>query len=299
MIKKIIFYLKWGFKTICLRKHIPLNSSIILTDKCNLNCRHCTVANLGYESLSISDVQKDIKTVYALGSRMIVITGGEPMIWNDDLGNTVEDVVDFANSLGFFRTVICTNGTISLESSADYLLVSLDGFEIDHNKIRGTVFSKVLKNITESSHRGIYINFTISSNNWKSFSESAEEILSIKNVNGILFHLFTPYTGCDESLLLEPEQRQNVLQKLLNFKCRHPIKTFNTFAGISELRRDRWERPIWASVTINQGQITECCCRDGIYDESVCRRCGCSPAVETWVLQQLKMTAMIENLRYL
>ena len=299
MISKIIYYLKWGFNTKCFKKHLPLNSSIILTDQCNLNCRHCTVSNLGYKNPSMDSIKTELKKLYGMGSRMLVITGGEPMVWKDCIENTVEDVVYFAKSLGFFRTVICTNGTFPLESSADYLWVSLDGFEIEHNEVRGTVFSQVINNINKSQHKGIYINFTISTNNWNTFQESAEKILSIKNVNGILFHLFTPYIGSDKSLLLDSKERQIVLQRLLKFKRKHPIATFNTFTGIDSMIKDSWKRPIWASVTVNQGQITECCCRAGIYDDSVCRQCGCSPAVETWVLQQLKITAMIENLRYL
>lgn len=291
--------MRWGFNTKCLKKHIPLNSSIILTDQCNLNCRHCTVSNLGYTEQSINSIKQEIKKLYERGSRMLVITGGEPMIWKDSTGNTVENAIYFAKTLGFFRTVICTNGTLPLESSTDYLWVSLDGFEIEHNEVRGTGFSEVINNINKSAHKGIYINFTISTNNWRTFQESAEKILLIKNVNGIFFHLFTPYIGSDESLLLDAKERQIVLQRLLKFKRKHPIATVNTFAGINSMIKDSWKRPIWASVTINQDNITECCCRAGIYDDIVCSQCGCSPAVETWVLQKLKITAMIENLRYL
>ena len=58
--------------------------------------------------------------------------------------------------------MICTNGTFPLVSSVDYIWVSLDGIEIEHNTIRGSFYEKVINNIKSSKHKGIYINLTIS-----------------------------------------------------------------------------------------------------------------------------------------
>ncbi|RQW86858.1 MAG: radical SAM protein [Geobacter sp.] len=299
MLAKYLYYLKWGFRTLVHKEKIPLNSSIILTDECNLDCRHCIVSNLGYSRQSLYEVEKDIRVLYETGARVLVITGGEPFIWKDQEGNTVEDVVSTAKNMGFFRVVVCTNGTCSLESSADYLWVSLDGSEDKHNFIRGSTYSHVVENITRSRHKGIHINFTISSNNLGSFPAVAENILAIPNVKGILFHLYTKYLGGSESLVLEAEERQQALRNLRNFKFRHPFAVFNTFSGIAALTKDNWARNTYASVTINRGILSECCCRIGIYDEDVCRHCGCTPAVETWVLQTFKPSAIIENIKYI
>jgi MoaA/NifB/PqqE/SkfB family radical SAM enzyme len=299
VIFKIIYYLTWGFRTLVLKQEIPLNSSIILTDECNLNCKHCTVSHLGYPPRSIKDIEKDLRVLYETGSRVLVITGGEPFVWKDASGNIVENVVQTAKNIGFFRVVICTNGTYSLQSSADYLWVSLDGFKNSHNIIRGTVYENIIKNISNSSHKGIHVNFTISSNNSDTFQEAAENILKTKNIKGILFHLYTKYIDGDESLILNCQTRKEVLRNLMIFKRKHPFAVFNTFAGITALIKDSWERNLYASVTINQGVLSECCCRIGIYDENVCRNCGCTPAVETWVLQTFKFTALLENLRYI
>jgi MoaA/NifB/PqqE/SkfB family radical SAM enzyme len=299
MINRLGYFLRWGIRTAILKKKIPLNSSIILTDECNLNCRHCTVANLGYPPQNLDDVHRDLKILYTTGSRILVITGGEPFLWNDTRGHDIEDVVSCAKKIGFFRVVICTNGTLLLESAADYLWVSLDGFEETHNEIRGPVYNKVVNNIVNSSHKGLYINFTINSNNYDTFPVAAEQILLLHNVRGILFHLYTRYIRGDGSLVLQGPKRENILRELAAFKRKHPFKTFNTFAGIRALQKDNWKRPIWSSVTINHGVLSECCCRVGIYDKSVCSNCGCTPAVETWVLQSFRPTAILENLRYL
>jgi MoaA/NifB/PqqE/SkfB family radical SAM enzyme len=299
MMRKVAFYVAWGIRRILLGHRVPLNCTIILTDRCNLDCRHCTVSNLGYTPLSLPEVERDLRVLYATGSRIVVITGGEPLLWQDAEGNRVEEVISLVRELGFFRTVICTNGTLPLESTADYLWVSLDGFPHEHNAMRGSIYDVVVRNIASSSHPGLYVNYTISSNNQLMFTRSAESILALPNVRGILFHLYTPYLGGDDSLMLSDDERADTFRRLFAFKRRHPVRTFNTVAGLRALARDTWRRPTWASVTINNGTLTDCCCRAGIYDDDVCRKCGCTPAVETWVLQTLKPSALVENLRYL
>lgn len=298
MIKKLFYYFNWFYRVKLKGERIPLNSSIILTDDCNLHCAHCSVAHLGYRKQSYQQVCSDIEALYHQGSRMLVITGGEPFLWQDNQ-HQLDDVIRFAKELGFFRIVVCTNGTFELASQADYLWVSVDGEALEHNKIRGEIYNDVLGNVAKSSHQGIYVNFTISSFNTENFEKAAQEMFKIKNIKGIFFHLFTPYLGSDIRLILDETQRKAVLKKLIRMKCKHPFKMVNTFDGLKFLENNQWERPVWSSATINQGEIGPCCCRKGIYDESVCRQCGCSPAVESYVLQELKPMAIIENLRFL
>lgn len=298
MLGKIIYYLSWLIKCKVKRQKIPLTSSIIITDKCNLKCKHCIVSNLGYRKLSYYEVIRDIKTLYGTGSRMLVITGGEPFLWSDR-NHTLEDVIAFVKKLGFFRIVVCTNGTFELKSNADYLWVSLDGSPEEHNQMRGSIYDKVLNNILRSKHRNIYINFTISKININNLEKSVKNMLRYKKIKGILFHLFTPYIGSDKSIMLDEKEREMAIKKIYKIKKAYPLRVSNTFDGIKTLRDNVWERPIWSSVVINQGQTGPCCCRKGIYNAEVCENCGCSPAVETLVLQQLRPLAIIENLRFL
>lgn len=295
---KFLYYINWVIKCKIKGKQIPLSSSIIITDKCNLTCKHCSVAHLGYENQSFEDITTQISKLYDTGSRMLVITGGEPFIWSFN-GKRLEDVVQFSKQFGFFRIVICTNGTFPLNSSADYLWVSVDGAEETHNKIRGKISNTVWENIDKSSHKRIYLNFTISKLNQDSFFIESQQIFKNRKIKGILFHIFTPYVGSDASLLLTKDERIKVLIDLMKLKIKYPIRVSNTYNGIRELVQDRWKRPVWSSILINQGKLVECCCREGIYNKEVCELCGCSPAVETYVLEKLKPLAIIENLRFL
>jgi MoaA/NifB/PqqE/SkfB family radical SAM enzyme len=165
--------------------------------------------------------------------------------------------------------------------------------------LRGDVYERVVRNIEQSRHGSIYINFTISRENHDIFEEAAEEILKIRNIRGILFHIFTPYKGSDPDLKLTAEEKDRVLGRLLKIKRKHPVRIFNTFDGLRAMRSKDWDRPIWASIVSNRGQIGPCCCREGIYDKEICEECGCTPAVETYVLQEGKVLAGMENLRFI
>jgi Fe-coproporphyrin III synthase len=298
MISKLFFYLGWLIHCKVGGKRVPLNSSIILTDKCNLNCKHCTVSGLGYRDLTFNEVCSDLKRLYNKGSRVLVITGGEPFVWRDQEAG-LEEVVLFAKRLGFFRIVICTNGTFPLKSSADYLWVNLDGIPSEHDELRGAIYEQVISNIRNGEHGSIFINFTLSRINIKNLEGAAEKLINTPNVKGLLLHLFTPYLGSDRALLLDEEERRNVVERIYKIKKRYPFKITNTFDGIKLLKTNNWRRPIWASEVINRGEVGPCCCRRGIYDEEVCKQCGCTPAIETYVVQEMKPLALLESLRFL
>ena len=143
MLKKLTYYLLWIFKCKILKQRIPLTGSIIPTDKCNLSCKHCTVGNLGNQDMSYEEVKRDLASLYNLGNRVLIITGGEPYLWSDANKN-LEDLVEYAQKLGYFRILVCTNGTFKLESNADYLWVSIDGLPREHNMYEGKGFMSVL-----------------------------------------------------------------------------------------------------------------------------------------------------------
>ena len=300
-IGKLGYYFEWAFRYKVMRRKIPLSGSIILTDRCNLNCKHCIVSNLGYRVLSFSDVKRDLDVLYNEGARILVVTGGEPFLWGDGAGQNLWHVVDYAKRLGFFRVVICTNGTVELRSRADYLWVSVDGVPSEHDNLRGSgVYNRILRNIQKSEHPRIYVNYTISRANITAFEQASVQLLQHDKIKGILYHLFTPYVGLENSdLTLSDEDKKGVIRKIIAMKKRHPLRISNTFDGLNALLGGDWERPTWASIVINDGELTQCCCRRVIRNQRVCRECGCTPAVETWVLQQMKPLAVIENLRFL
>ncbi len=298
LLRKLGHFSRWAVRCKVLGQRAPLTSSLIISDKCTLRCKHCTVTGLGYPDLSLDELCRDLDTLYSRGSRVLIITGGEPFLWRDG-PHGLEQVVAHARRRGFFRVVVCTNGTLKLRSSADYLWVSLDGAPHVHDGIRGEGFQQVWRNIERSDHARIYVNYTASRLNADNLEDAFSRMAASPNIRGVMFHLFTPVLGSDPALALDGETRRSVVRRMMRLKLRHPLKVTNTYDGLRVLADDCWQRPVWSAEVINQGVITTCCCREGIYDENTCRLCGCTPAMETWVLQQLRPLALLENLRFL
>jgi len=298
LLLKLGYYTRWATACRLGGRRIPLTASLILTDRCNLHCRHCTVAHLGYPLRSYTEIAGDLAALHRTGARLLVITGGEPYEWRDG-ERELEDVVALARRLGFFRIVVCTNGTHPLVSSADYLWVSLDGPPPAHDALRGSGYRTVTTHLAARTHPRTYVNFTVTAISAGSLEADAEHVLALAGVRRVLFHLFTPYLGSDPELRLNARTRDGVVAGLRRLKRRHPLRVSNTFSGLRELARDRWPRPIWSSVTADRGVLSPCCCRPTIYDEATCRACGCTPAIETYVLERLRPLAILENLRFL
>lgn len=72
-----------GMTTILFRREDPLVGSIILTDRCNLSCRHCAVNNITGRIYSYAQVRSDMETLYHQGIRILLLYGGEPFLWKD------------------------------------------------------------------------------------------------------------------------------------------------------------------------------------------------------------------------
>ena len=45
-LSSFIHFACFGIKTVLLRKREPILGTVILTDRCNLKCKHCSVNNI-------------------------------------------------------------------------------------------------------------------------------------------------------------------------------------------------------------------------------------------------------------
>ena len=44
--KHFLYFMGFGLKTVLFRKKDPILGTVIVTDRCNLHCRHCSVNNI-------------------------------------------------------------------------------------------------------------------------------------------------------------------------------------------------------------------------------------------------------------
>jgi MoaA/NifB/PqqE/SkfB family radical SAM enzyme len=290
--RHIAYGLGYVFNRLILKKDTPLICGLTVTDRCNLRCRHCRVANRGIPDLSFREATDALDSFYLEGGRTVYLQGGEPFLWREgDL--RLDDIVAYAKTLGFHATVIYTNGTMPIQTSANTVFVSVDGLQRTHDLLRGETFDKIMRNIRASNHPSLFINYTINSINKDDIQEFCEFTDTVDQIRGIFFYLHTPYYGLDD-LCLSPGDRNRVLTTLLRLKKKHDI--LNSRAGLRSALRNDWSRPLDICRVYEQGETYRCCRYAG--DEELCRVCGYLSYAEIDQTLRLKPSAIANALKY-
>jgi sulfatase maturation enzyme AslB (radical SAM superfamily) len=112
-----------------------------ITDRCNLQCRHCYIGDGFHQDLSKEQIQRVLEEFEEIQGLRLLLSGGEPLLhpffWeiNDILRNHA------------FRSVLLSNGTLITEEVAKRLRVhevqiSLDGMEEGHDPYEEKAHSK-------------------------------------------------------------------------------------------------------------------------------------------------------------
>ena len=82
----------------------PLQCSLYVTDRCNLDCAYCTEYDNSRPHPSIDDLKKWVRKIRELGTMRIALVGGEPLMHPD-----IVELVRYCRELGF-ATSLTTNG---------------------------------------------------------------------------------------------------------------------------------------------------------------------------------------------
>jgi MoaA/NifB/PqqE/SkfB family radical SAM enzyme len=273
-------------------KNTPLICGLTVTNKCNLQCRHCRIASRGIKNISFDEIISAIDSFYNEGGRTLYLQGGEPFMWHDRK-YTLEDIVDYSFKIGFFTTIIYTNGTFPIKTSANTVFISIDGLQKTHDFLRGKTFNRIKKNILESEHPSLYINYTINNYNKDEIQDFCEYINGIVQVKGIFFYFHTPYYGYDD-LYIDPIERNGILLRLLNYKKKYKI--LNSRAGLKSALRNDWKRPLNICSIYEKGNIYKCCRFPG--DPELCQNCGYLSYAEINQTLKLKPSAILNALKY-
>ncbi|MFH1722431.1 MAG: radical SAM protein [Candidatus Altiarchaeota archaeon] len=157
------------------------------TRRCNLNCLHCGATKESYEKeLTTQEIKSVIDDLSDMGVTFFSVTGGEPFVRDDLL-----EVLSYASSKGL-KTIIASNGfLIDEEKSREIkganissVMVSLDGIEQTHNRIRdhSNSYAKALDAIRFMIRDGIpliSVGTTVSPENINELDELKDIISSL------------------------------------------------------------------------------------------------------------------------
>lgn len=287
-LREIAYYLQFGFECFILRRQKPIVAGISLTDVCNLECKHCVVANVDRGHYSFKKILNWMRLFYAQGARILYLQGGEVFTWRDN-SRELDDVVHAAKAIGYFKVAVVTNGTYPIETDADVVWVSIDGLRKRHNEVRGeNGFENLIANIENSSHPNICANITVNKMNCQDVEEVIKFVEDHPKLRGISINFHTPYPGV-EHLFLPMEKRAELIERVLRLK-NTGYHVLNSLSGLKALMKGDHKRPIWMIQMVEQDQIFECCW--GRQYEGVCELCGYGVIAELSQLFQLKPSAI-------
>lgn len=100
----------FGIKTVLFHKKDPILGTIIVTDKCNLSCKHCSVNNITGVIYPYEQIKNEMNQLFNMGVRILFFCGGETFMWKDG-ERTIRDLVVEAKQTGFLIVNVVTNGT--------------------------------------------------------------------------------------------------------------------------------------------------------------------------------------------
>ena len=70
-----LYFAAFGLKTILFRKKTPILGTIIVTDRCNLHCKHCSVNNITAVLYPYPQIQREMQQLYGMGVRILFFCG--------------------------------------------------------------------------------------------------------------------------------------------------------------------------------------------------------------------------------
>ena len=115
----------------------PRTMILLLNKRCNLKCDFCDLWHYT-DLMPFESAVTIIQRAPAAGVKTLVITGGEPFVHP-----RIFEIIELAKNLGL-GVNITTNGTLLTrdlqrlkDSRVDSLSLSLDGFEANHDRLRG------------------------------------------------------------------------------------------------------------------------------------------------------------------
>ncbi len=269
-LSSFVHFASFGVKTILFRKKLPILGTVIVTDKCNLHCKHCSVNNITAVVHPYKQVKAEMQQLYDMGIRILFFCGGETFLWRDGDKN-LRDLVIEAKEMGFLIVNVVTNGTYPIDlPEADLILLSLDGDRERHNDIRGNTYDIIMHNIENATANNICFYMAINQINKDCVAHVCRTARDTKNVKAVSFNFHTPY----------PDTRELALSKEDKKKCCDTIEqmmkegapVFNLKSAFPYLIENSFPTPCHQCVVIENSKISTCGRCIDVPD--LCSECG-------------------------
>lgn len=260
----------FGMITIIFKRKKSILGTIILTDKCNLSCKHCAVNNINSIIHPYCEIKSEMIELYNQGIRILFFCGGETFLWESE-GKNLRDLVNEAKKIGFLIVNIVTNGTLQIDlPEADLILLSLDGAKENHNLIRGDTYDKILENIRSSQSSNICLYMAINKLNKTDIIDVCSVAKNEPNIRAVSFNFHTPYPGT-EHLSLTVDEKQKCCDTISSLIDKdYPI--FNLRSAFPYIVHNKFPTPCHQCIVMENGK--QSICGRCVEIEDLCSKCG-------------------------
>ena len=269
-LSSFLYFMKFGIQTILFRKKDPILGTIIVTDRCNLHCKHCSVNNITSELYPYAQIHQEMEQLYDMGIRILFFCGGETFLWRDG-EKDLRFLVQEAKRMGFLIVNVVTNGTYPIDlPEADLILLSLDGDRERHNAIRGETYDTILENVAQATADNICFYMAINQINKETIPSVCRTAQEQKNVRAVSFNFHTPYPDTKE-LYLSKEEKRSCCRTIENMMA-VGVPIFNLKSAFPYLIEENFPTPCYQCVVMEKGELSICgrCIRE----EGLCQQCG-------------------------
>lgn len=292
-LSSFLYFAGFGVKTVLFKKKSPILGTVIVTDKCNLHCKHCSVNNITAVIHPYAQIRREMKQLYDMGVRILFFCGGETFLWRDG-SRTLRDLVIEAKETGFLIVNVVTNGTFPIDlPEADLILLSLDGDKQRHNDIRGDTYDTIMKNIENATSDNICFYMAINQINKDCVKDVCLKARDTKNVRAVSFNFHTPYPDTKALALSRGEKAECCAAIAEMMKEGAPV--FNLKSAFPYLIENRFPTPCYQCVVIEDGKLSTCGrCIDV---PGLCEQCGYFFVAEYTLLFSGKPKIIVEMLR--
>jgi len=269
-LSSFVYFASFGIKTILFKKKLPILGTIIVTDKCNLSCKHCSVNNITAVVHPYTQMKREMKELYEMGVRILFFCGGETFLWKDG-DKTIRDLVVEAKEMGFLIVNVVTNGTYSIDlPEADLILLSLDGDRERHNIIRGDTYDKIMENIANATSDNICFYMAVNQINKDVIEHVCRTARDTKNVRAVSFNFHTPYPDTKD-LELSVEEKTKCCETISQM-MKEGAPIFNLKSAFPYLIHNNFPTPCYQCVVMENGKLS--ICGRCIDVPGLCEKCG-------------------------
>ena len=292
-LSSFLYFTYFGIKTILFKKREPILGTVIVTDRCNLHCKHCSVNNITAVMHPYDQIKKEMQLLYDMGVRILFFCGGETFLWKDENHNLRNLVIE-AKQMGFLIVNVVTNGTFPIDlPEANLILLSLDGDKQRHNEIRGNTYDIIMNNIHNATADNICLYMAINKINKNYIRDVCLTARNTKNIRAVSFNFHTPYPDTKE-LALTREEKATCCE-IISQMMKEGAPIFNLKNAFPYLIENQFPTPCHQCVVIENGKLSTCgrC----IEIPGLCEQCGYFFVAEYTLLFHGNLKIIFEMLR--